>query len=191
MRRRVFLAVNLDSATITELEKLAVECGNKLEGSAVGIRFLKPKNWHITLSFLGYQNEDDILRIIRAAKEVASGFPLQEIEFDGLLYGPPGKDPRMIWISADKETSGRLSKIKDLLEDKLGESGVVFRREKRKFDAHITLARFRKDLRRSSLPLIDKSLRLRLEAPNLDLMESGLKRGGAEYTVLQKFPFSD
>lgn len=190
MRRRVFLAINLDTRTVREIEKLVADCERLLPPEFLkSIRFLKSENWHITLSFLAYQDEDSILKIVKAAGVAAAGFPPQKIELNKLLYGPPGKNPRMIWILANPETSQRLSEIKNVFEDGLEELGVAFKREKRKFHAHITLARFEGSLRWSLLPPVDKLPHLNLEVQNLDLMESELKRGGAEYTIMQRFPF--
>jgi len=189
MRRRVFLAINLDHATIARIERMIADKEMFGGESGFGIRFLKPENWHITLSFLGYQDEDSIFRIINAALEAVRGIPPQKIELDKSLYGPPDKNPRMIWISASPETSRRLNKIKNLFEDKLEGLGVAFRRENREFHAHVTVARFEKSFRKSSLPPLGQPVNLKLEAQNLDLMESELKRGGAEYTILQRFPF--
>lgn len=190
MRRRVFMAVNLDARIVHEIEKLADDCRKLLPSELLrGVRFLAPRNWHITLSFLGHQDEDSILKIVKVAEEVAVGFWPQKIELNKLLYGPPGRDPRLIWIAASSETSEWLSKVKNPLEDKLEELGVIFRREKRRFNAHITLARFEEGLHGLSLPPIAKLLRLNLEASSLDLMESELRRGGAEYSIMQRFPF--
>lgn len=190
MRRRIFVAINLDSQTIKAIEGLENECGRKMPAAIMrGIRFAPPSNWHITLSFLGYQDDDAVARITQALKETVNQFGAQEIVLEKLLYGPPGRTPRMIWIAANKTASANLGNIKTFFEDKLDKSGVNFGRETRRFNAHITLARFSKDMEMGiELPQIDRSINLEFEAKSLDLMESELKRGGAEYTALQKFP---
>lgn len=189
MHHRVFVAINPDEQTIAKIGELVNECREKLpSGIERQIRFLPPENWHITLSFLGYQDEVDIEKIKTALAEAAKSHIAFEVKIEKLIWGPPDKVPRMIWLSGDSTTSKKLGEIKNHLEDILEASGVPFDRESRHFNAHITLARFDLRLPRPK-PEIEKGVDLRFGAKSLDLMESKLERGGAKYTVLQKFSF--
>lgn len=187
MRRRVFVAINPDERTIVRIGKVVGECRKKLSpGIEKQIRFLPPENWHITLSFLGYQEEAGIEEIKAALGEAAKNFAPLEVELRKLIWGPPGKTPRMIWLLSDSATSRKVGEIKNHIEDILEARNIPFDRETRPFNAHVTLARFDLKLPQPR-PEIEKNIDLRFEAKSLDLMESKLKRGGAEYTILQRF----
>ncbi len=180
------MAVNLDERTLDSIENLVLAIKRRMPG----VRFVPRENWHITLSFLGYQEDDDILKITRSLRRAVDNFEDQDIKLDEISYGPPGKTPRMIWIGTDRATSENLSRIKKALEEEMLDSGVNFKGEGRNFNGHITLARFmlgREE--REGLPPLNEKTQLSFTAEGIDLMESELKRDGAEYTVLQKFPF--
>lgn len=187
-KRRVFVAINPDERTIVEIGGLVRECRGKLpRGIKRQIRFLPPENWHITLSFLGYQDEANVEKIEVALGETAKRFAPAEVGLESLVWGPLGRPPRMIWLLGDGETSKKLGEMKNSFEDLLGEKNVLFDRETRPFNAHITLARF--DLRLPQpRPAIEKRAGLRFEAKSLDLVESRLERGGAKYEIVQEFP---
>jgi len=193
MRRRVFVAVNLDAQRIESIKKMVDGLKSEIPAELLrNIRFLPPDNWHLTVSFLGYQDEDGLVKIIDAIRLAALNFVAPEITLDKLLYGPPKKSPRMIWLLGDKKTSAALNEIRNFLEDELEARDVAFAREKRKFNAHLTLARFGADFRDNvSLPTIHRDVNLKFRAESLDFMESELKKGGAEYTILQQFTFRE
>ncbi len=199
MRKRVFVALNLEKSALDAIERLVDELRPKFGG----VRFVSRENWHLTVSFLGYQEEADIPCIVEAMKQAAKDFGGQEIAFRKLLYGPPGRTPRMIWLLADSGISRKLSEMKTALEDNLEEAGIHFGREARQFTAHLTLARLNFQNENfggrarfgdfgsaTPLPPIAGDVDIRSVADTLDLMESELKRGGAEYIVLQRIPFT-
>ncbi len=106
------------------------------------------------------------------------------IELEKIVYGPtdrPGHSRRMIWLTGSAATSGVLSGLKKVLEEKLKQAGVSWRQEDREnFQAHLTLARF-EPAPRQNLPPIERPLGWRYEAAGLDLMRSDLRRTGAVY----------
>lgn len=199
---RLFIAINLPQEAKDKIEEAVTkippffdaECRRSINPEPSRrinnsqIRFLAPKNWHLTITFLGFQPDEAVSLILKSAQETAAGFDPVLIKFEKIIYGPPGKSARMLWLAGAKETSQNLSQIKIKLEDSLVENGVKFNRENRLFNAHLTLARF-------STPLTDLSnnliapLPLSFEAKTLDLMESRLKRSGAEYETISQFAF--
>ncbi|MGC9968933.1 MAG: RNA 2',3'-cyclic phosphodiesterase [Minisyncoccia bacterium] len=193
MRHRLFIAINLDEAVRRGIAKLQEELEVKLDREMLRqIRFMPPENWHLTVSFLGYEDDAELPKIVRAMGAAAKHFLPPEVVFDDVLYGPPrGGTKRMIWIHATDTVSKNISAIKQFLEDQLVAEGVPFSREARPFSGHITLARFNNEIPNASLPKIEQSLRLRCTAVSLDLMESTLSRAGAEYAVLQKSSFPE
>lgn len=180
--KRLFIAVNLDEETKKKIEK-TVSVLPDLES----IRFLAPENWHLTISFLGYQPDEALGPILKSVKETVENFKATTIAFEKIIWAPPDKMPRMIWLCGTKEASKLLGEIKNHLEDSLIKNGVRFSRENRGFNAHLTLARFQAgsidNLSEIKLPNIDL---MQFDAKSLDLMESHLKKTGAEYEILAK-----
>jgi len=183
MRHRVFIAINLPNNI---KEKIRVEIEElRPYFKLVPIRFLPPENWHITVSFLGYQDDVALDIIMKVIERVVRRSELITIKFERLLYGPINKSPRMIWLVGDKSTSDKLGKLKILLENELAASGINFRQENRSFTAHITLARLAEIS--GKLPSIEKNVTLTFLTETLDLMESTLRSSGAEYEIMAKF----
>ena len=106
-----------------------------------------------------------------------------EIQFEKLTYGPPGRTPRMLWLTVTKETSAAMDELKTALEKNLEEEGVRWRKENRPFQGHLTLARF-EPISPIDLPKIDKKVDFGYSTEEINLMKSTLKRTGAEYEVL-------
>lgn len=186
---RVFVAINPDEQTIAEIGELTKEFRKKLPlGIENKIRFMPPENWHITLSFLGHHDGAAIEKIKEVLKETAKQFGSQNVKLGKLFFAPRGRQARMIWLMGNEEASRKLGEVKKSFEDQLGAAGATFNPENRPFNMHITLARFDFVLQQDK-PLIEKEINLQFEAATLDFMESELGRGGAKYTILQKFPF--
>ncbi len=192
MRHRLFIAVNLTDTARREVAKVSEEAEKKFAPDLLRrIRLVPSANWHLTMSFLGYEDDTEFPKIMRAAEATTKQFSAQEIIFDTLTYGPPrGHAKRMLWLCAAEENSKKLSAVKEFLEDRLVAEQVPFIRETRPFGGHITLARFNGEMRGASLPPLRRALRIRVPVESLDFMESTLRRDGAEYAILQKFPFS-
>jgi 2'-5' RNA ligase len=185
-KKRLFIAINLPE----EIKDKIGEMVEKIRYELVeDVRFLDRENWHITVTFLGYQGDEFIDPILGAIKHTAKNLKQLEIKLANIDYGPKGKTPRMIWLNADVKTSKNLAVLKENLENNLIDRGVVFKKEYRQMNAHITLARFKRARARKKLPDIKTDLNLNFQPESLDLMESHLSRSGAEYIILQAVKF--
>ena len=91
----------------------------------------------------------------------------------------------MIWLLGDNRASKLLGQIQNELKKQLVSEGVNFKLEYRPFTAHVTLARFKDVVK--PLPKIEQDFTLEFTLKSLDLMESVLKRSGAEYQIMSKF----
>lgn len=185
--KRVFLAVNLPLSVKKVIEDEVEKIKEKIPES---VRFIPSENWHITVSFLGNQSDENIAKISDIAKKIAANFAPIEARLEKIVYGPSNANAKMIWLITDYETSSRLEIIKQMIENRLIEEGINLRLEHRKFNGHITLARFDKNLGVSELPLnLEDELELDFLARSLDFMESDMRPNGAEYSTLGKFEF--
>lgn len=183
MKRRLFISLDipedLKKALSRELEKVRHQFTDD-------IRFIDPEQWHVTIVFLGQQEDEAVGRIIKAMKETADNFDAPEIEFSDISYGPKDGAPRMIWLNGSIASSKNLQILKDDIENSLIDERIVFGREYRQLSIHVTLAKF---LSAENLPPLNIKFSQSFVAPTLDLMESHSSRDGAKYEFLQKMEF--
>jgi 2'-5' RNA ligase len=188
-KHRVFIAINLP----TGLKRRLASLREKWPG--LPVRWIKEANLHLTLIFIGYVNDDEVAEICRIAGKAAKKYPPFELKFNRVVYGPlsaktmegqPDSRTRMIWLEGEK--SEVLARLKDDLENSLLESrrSGFYRKEDRQFRPHLTLARM-KDEWRDYAPKPEINLEFKETVPveTIDVMESELRSGGAEYAVLE------
>lgn len=176
---RLFTAINIPE-NIRSLVKKEVDLLSGQFSKFRFFRWVKEENWHFTLIFLGDQNEEDITKIKESIADLK--FNPIEINLNKIIYGPSLKNPRMIWLSLDDESTRILGDIKDELEKKL-ENKIVFQKENRPFQGHLTLARFN-ITDRFTLPKLDIFVPESFLASQVSLVKSVLGKGGAAYEVL-------
>jgi len=177
-RRRIFIAINLPEDVKRKLSEY------KEKWPELPVRWTKQDNIHITLVFLGYLTDEELLEICRITKEVASRHTSFNINLTKVCYGPPKKmPPRMVW--AVEEKSEEFASLKDDLDKSL----TIL--EKRQFSPHITLGRIRKwewqRIEPEERPEIDEEIDLSFSVDSIEIMESVLKRGGPEYSILDSY----
>lgn len=178
--KRVFIAINLPES----VKKRLGEFQEKYD--YLPVRWTKEPSLHLTLIFIGYVSDEQMLEVCRAARQVASGFTPFFINFKRIILGPPGKPPRMIWLEG--EVSKELSELKNQLEEGLLNCNSGFNhQEKRLLRPHITLARIKMEQWRQmeSKPVIEENFEAQVPVASIEVMESDLKYDGAEYAVLE------
>lgn len=183
MRRRVFIAINLPKEVTVKINRSVEELGALFDQEAA--RFAPPENWHITVNFLGSQDEQDINLILQAMQTVAEEFVAPEIQLEKITYGPSD----MIWLTGSKETSKILGKLQNRLWDVLNGLGVRFKEDRRAFNVHITIGKITKFM--ESLPKIEKEFRADFEPLTMDLVESTPGNTGSQYDILSSFAFKE
>lgn len=182
MRHRIFIAINLPEDIKKQLSSY------EFKWPELPARWTKKDNLHITLLFLGYVRDEELLDIFKAVKEAALKNQAFSINLKKIHYGPPNKKPaRMIW--AEGEKSIELAKLQRELENALGEKNLGPQKETRAFAPHITLARLKpwefKRLELEERPEISEEISLSFEVNSIEIMESHLKPKGPDYFVLE------
>lgn len=182
-RHRVFIAVNLPE----DIKKKLADY--QFKWPELPCRWTKKENLHITLIFLGYLSDEELFEVCKITKEVASRNRLFSINLTKICYAPPKKmPPKMIWAVGEK--SAEFTALRGGLEKSLTFSeGVRFSPEERAFSPHITLGRIRqwefRTINPEERPIVDTDIFLSFEVNSIEVMESRLKKGGAEYTILE------
>ncbi|MDP1538718.1 MAG: RNA 2',3'-cyclic phosphodiesterase [bacterium] len=190
MRYRIFIAINLPE----DIKKKLEDCQSKwLE---LPCRWTKKENLHITLMFLGYLSDEELVEICKTTKEVALLNPSFTINLNKICYGPPEKmPPRVVWVEGEK--SEELGKLQKDLENSLLSSENLAKEdinhEGRPYAPHITIGRIRtwefRQFEPEERPEVNEEINLNFEVNSIEVMESRLKRGGPEYTILESCPF--
>ena len=135
---RAFIAVELNA----QVKQAIQEFQDHLKPLGCDISWVKPENAHLTLKFLG----DVKIKMIPSVTETLTNLCRDIHPFDTSLIQPgvfPDlRHPRVVWIGLD-DTDRNLARMAGFLETALGNIG--FRKERRDFQAHITIGRVKSD----------------------------------------------
>lgn len=189
MQHRIFIAINIPE----EIKKKLNFFRDKwLE---LPCCWTKKDNLHITLIFLGYLSDEELLEVLKISREIALQHSVFSLNFKKIIYGPPKKiPPRIVWVEG--ENSKELGKLQKNLEDSLLLSPVKgLKNKNQRYSPHITLGRikqweFRK-IEPEERPEIDEDINFKFEVNSIEIMESQLKKGGAEYIVLDSISLTN
>lgn len=183
---RLFIAVAPSEKQKEELHRLQL----RLERSLDGIKWVRPAAQHLTMKFLGEQEENRPAVITRSMHRAAGKIEPFTLQFEGVGVFPSPRRARVIWAGVSTGAA-ELKTLASALEKELAAQG--FPAEKRSFRAHLTLGRVRR-------PVPEKVLQDLLEAEasfftgitrvqSFSLYRSRLTPGGARYTVLKEIFF--
>ena len=187
MKRRIFIAINLPNNIKKQLGLY------KDKWQDLPARWTSLNNLHITLEFLGDLTDEELGEVCVVVKEVAKRHGSFSINLDKVLYGPLGKiPPKMIWAIGEK--LDELSDLKEDLQEFLLEK-IAFRPGLKSFSPHITLARINewewKKIEPEERPEVNENIENVFTVESIEVMESVLKRGGPEYTIVESHSLKD
>lgn len=181
---RLFFAVHTGEAIAGQAWRIIQDSGIR----NAPWRWIQPENYHFTLKFLGEVDEKLLPALHDAARRAASRAKPFRLTMGGIGGFPNLDGPRVIYYGID-EGFGELRDLARLIEDECETIG--FERERRRFRAHLTLARVKRpvpgkvlDLLRSFPPLDETAF---LDADGFVLMSSRLTPSGAIYEETGRF----
>jgi len=180
---RGFIAIETNATpNILEFEK-------EIKKTGADIKLVEPQNIHITLKFLGDVEEtliDEIKQIMRAAVKEITPFTMK---LNGTGVFPNNNYVRVIWIGI-KETQ-ILETIVKTIDKHLSQLG--FKKEKRGFSSHLTIARVKSVKNKQRLlETIEKYSNVEFsiqEVKSIKLMKSDLTSAGPIYTTIKDVTF--
>jgi 2'-5' RNA ligase len=176
----MFLALDLEDGA---RERLAEWRDLVLEGRR-DLRPVAPQALHVTLVFLGWQDESAAERIAEAAFGALPSAPAPRLAATAVRPLPP-RNARLFALDLDDE-GGRAAALQAAASDAL-EAGGWYRPEKRPFWPHITLARVKRGERRvPPLPEAPAPPGEAFEAGVVTLYRSTLRPQGALYEPLAR-----
>ena len=196
-KHRIFIAVNFPKDIKKVLERY------QEKWAELPAKWTPVDNLHITLLFLGDVTDEELGDVCVIAKEVAARHNSLDIQLNKVAYGPDdppspeasvgqGKIPRMVWASGEK--SKELSVLRNDLENALLEK-VRFVPDNRGLTPHVTLARIAafawRQIEPEERPEIYDNIDLLFTAESIEVMESELKKGGPQYTIIESCSLKD
>ena len=178
---RTFVAISLPREIVSFLKNIQDEIKRK----DINASFARPETMHITLKFIGNTMKQDIETIAEAMRKTAKFHKSFLLSAGGIGIFPSKKKPGIIWAGVKGEIR-RLKKMQCDLETDLDLAG--FKKETKKFNPHITLARLRKSQNTSTIIQLTDDFKDHVSksfpCPAIDLFQSELKPSGASHTKL-------
>ena len=180
---RGFIAIDIDS-----FPKL-VQFENEIRNLGANVKLVEPENIHITLKFLGDTNEEYADRIDEIMKDAVKNSNPFEIKLKGAGVFPNQNYIKVMWIGI--ENGEKIGKIASKIDEKISELG--FEKERRRFSAHLTIARVKSAKNKEKLlELIEKYRDIEfgsLKVDTIKLKKSELTPKGPIYTMLKEVKF--
>lgn len=201
MKRKIFISINLaerdKKRLIRATEKwqdlpphqkagngTLSEKQNSFWCGGLPVKWVKEKNLHITLVFLGHIMDENMAEICEKVREAVENVEIFDLEFETIELGPDATDPKMIWLS------GRADENLRSLHEKIEKALGMYVSSKKSFRPHITLGRIRgrKWEALAPKPEILENYNLIISVESVDVMASDFSDGGREYTIIKVCP---
>jgi 2'-5' RNA ligase len=184
---RLFLAINIPG----DLRRALSDAVQPLRELAPEIRWTSEPKLHLTMKFLGEQDDERLTSIQDTMRSVASLHASTEVTLHGFGAFPNTRRPRVLWIGVER--SPRLELLAHDLESAFERIG--FEPEGRAFRPHITLGRVREVPQLEQARALARAARRMdfeesLPVESLDLMRSVAGAGGAAYELITSVPLS-
>lgn len=179
---RLFIGLELPAEVREELAALCESAG-----SIPTARWIPERNLHLTLKFLGHVEDELVEAICESVKEAVRDYGTFDMELGRAGAFPSQKRARIVWYGLD-EGADRVAELASIIEKVVAPYG--YPPEARAYHAHITLARVENpgDARAAIVPVAEALRGTRIDVGSVALFESILKRSGAEYSVVRRFP---
>lgn len=179
MTIRSFIALSVSQDVADQLGDLAAKMSYQDKSGA--LRWVDQENYHVTLAFLGQQQQEDLEVLAEKLDE-----SLLQTEFSASLahISPfPETKPKLIAALLDKTDD--LINLHRQVTSSINATGLVM--DKRKFIPHITLARYRHS-KNEFAGGVPANVDCPLFFDEVVLYESVLTSAGAEYEPIYRFP---
>lgn len=173
---RLFVAIHIPSDVRHALAQLS-------QRDAVGLRWVKPNNYHITLQFLGDVPVKKLPKVkeamIRSVRALDATFHLHVGHIGAF---PDLQRIRTLWAGVHGDVK-RLHQLQRQLADNLVQQG--FPKRQRDFHPHVTLARSRRltSLPHSLRPYCQRTFGQKWAVESIQLVASELLPTGPRYHV--------
>jgi 2'-5' RNA ligase len=184
---RTFICLDLSESLKSRLEKLELELQ---KASVTRVSWVKTKNLHLTLKFLGDIVETDIPKIKTSIEEIALSTKSFTLESSEIGAFPNFRRPKIFWVGI-KDPTVTLLTMQQKLEQVLVSKG--FAPSEKNFSPHLTIGRVKEGTGQDIVSKINKIEFLPESFPVKDiiLMRSDLGPTEAVYSKLAVIKLND
>ncbi|HEX2979649.1 MAG TPA: RNA 2',3'-cyclic phosphodiesterase [Anaerolineaceae bacterium] len=186
---RAFIAIDLPTEIQQSLERISTQLQQQC--TTTTIRWVPPKNIHLTLKFLGEVSSTNLEMLNKIVQAEAVHHRCFELSIGGLGAFPTLRRPRVIWVGV--QAPNNLLALQRSIEAETVRLGYLA--EDRPFSAHLTLARIShnatpEEVRKTGDALVTYKVGFlgTVHVERIRLFRSDLKPGGAIYTPLYSAP---
>ena len=182
---RLFIAINIPPVVRDAIYADAAP----LRTASTDVRWISSTALHVTLKFLGEQDERIIPEVKGAIESVAVRHAPVSVETTAIGAFPNFRRPRVVWVGMTGERA--LQALARDIDEALSALGIP--RETRAFQPHLTLGRVKGELNAREAAALEKAAGSGRGARSfavrtVDLMQSELGPGGSRYTVMAAVP---
>lgn len=179
MTIRSFIALPIPKETADELGDIAAKMSYQDKSNAV--KWVDQENYHVTLAFLGEQNESDL----DAFAEALDANLTQHEFLANLSHISPFPETKPKLLAAMLEKTPDILAVQKQVVSSIHSAGLMF--DKRKFIPHLTLGRYR-HTRNQYAGTIPMNVSYEAYIDEVVLYQSILNSSGAEYEPIYRFP---
>jgi len=187
---RVFIAIDIGEEIRAALRDLQQQLQSKVDVKKSDVKWVEPKNIHLTLKFLGEIKDEKVVEVCSITQDVAGRHKSFELDVETVgSFG--GRSARVVWVGVGQGCDNLLELQKDL-DERLASAG--WPQETRKFTGHLTLCRVRNPKAGFKLAQVSDAYRDfklgTMSADSVTVYQSQLKPTGPVYTVLGDYKLS-
>jgi 2'-5' RNA ligase len=177
---RLFVAIELDE----KFRRRLIDLQDSLRVVVPEVSFTKPDNLHLTLKFIGEFQDAKVPALCEILKGVQKPGKF-ELKFTGLDLLPERGPIRIVAAAVDG--GEKLLALQAAIEEACATQNIP--KENRRYRPHITLARARRPLQRSSKSRLFHAITtdepVAMPVREFVLMQSSISNKGSVYTPLQ------
>lgn len=185
---RLFIAIDLSEQQVKKIRTLQ----ERLKSYLDGVKWVAPRNLHLTLKFLGEVDPDKINQLRTIMDKTAGKIEPFNIRFAGCGVFPSPAKARVLWIGV-REGFQELQGVASSLEKGLVNFGSA--PDKKDYKPHLTLGRLRYPLQENKIrKFLDEEKSFTTEGVRIRemiLYESRLLEQGALYSRIYKASFDN
>ncbi len=178
---RTFISIPISDDLKNELKQIQ----ENLKSAGADVKWIVPEGMHLTLKFLGDVKVSQINGICKAVSETTGNFLPFPISFSSVGAFPNVNCPQIIWVGIG-EGKEIICEMNHKIEDRLAIIG--FKKEKKKFNPHLTIGRMRglKGFAELTKRIISIETPVeRMMVSDIHVMKSQLTTQGAIHSVLE------
>lgn len=183
MQRKIFIAIDIDEKAKKYIDKKIDKIRDKLEV----MRWIDRDNYHITLSFLGYLEDDDLMELCPRIAEALDGIEIFDIHLNKIILAPSKENPKMIWLIGDKNQ--QLIELRYKIEQVIS----AIELEKKEFRPHINLGKLKgaklKEDAIESADEIEREIDLLIPVTGVKIFESKTEKRKQYYFAIDSIYF--